>query len=121
MCNTVQNLSFKFAVKIVRYCNDKSVQSIVSRPIIQQLLKSETSIGANIQEAQAAQSKKEFLSKMYIAFKEAKETNYWLRLFIESNISDEKKLQNLLCDSIDLVKLLYCITKSTRQNLNKIT
>ena len=71
MRNTIQDLSFRFAVKIVKFCNNLTDKKFVNQPIVIQLLKSGTSIGANVQEAEAAQSKKEFLAKMYIAFKEA--------------------------------------------------
>ena len=70
-----------------------------------------------MEESEAAQSKKDFLAKMQIAFKEARETNYWLRLLYELKISDQTKINTLISESIILIKLLSAITKSTKQNL----
>ena len=89
-----------------------------NRPIIRQLLKSGTSVGANIEEAEAAQSKRDFLAKMHIAYKEARETNYWLRLLAELKISNPNEINSLISESIILIRLLSAITKSTKRNLN---
>ena len=72
--------TFDFAVKIVRFCDDQSKLSTVSRRLSYQLLDSGTSIGANVEEAQAGQSRADFISKYAIALKETRETIYCLRL-----------------------------------------
>jgi four helix bundle protein len=117
MNNEVLDLSFKFSVKIIQLCKRHNSLRVRFYPIYNQLLKSATSIGANVEEATGAQSKRDFLSKMYIAFKEAKETHYWLRLISETNIINETELQTLLEDSTSLKNLLAAITKKTRNNL----
>ena len=72
--------------------------------ISKQLLKSGTSIGANVEEATAAQSRKDFISKMSIASKEARETNYWLRLLKDSKICNEINLRKYLDGSEEIIK-----------------
>ena len=106
MSKKVKDLSFEFSVRVVKFCNRLFTESKQNYPIIRQLLKSGTSIGANIEEANAAQSKKDFLAKMYISFKEAKETNYWLRLINEAEITNSKETDELLKISMSLIKLL---------------
>jgi len=88
-----------------------------------QLLRSGTSIGANVNEAQVAQSTADFVSKMSIASKEARETKYWLDLLCETSYLDrsEQHVQTLLDESEQLVKILTSIVKSsqarTRENV----
>ena len=114
---TVKQISFDFSVKIIKFCNRNHKSLSINRVIIIQLLKSGTSIGANIEEASAAQSRRDFLAKMYIAFKEAKETNYWLRLFKEAKLISLTDLDELLKESNSLINILAAITKSTKNNL----
>ncbi len=93
--------------------------------ISRQLLKSGTSIGANVEEALAGQSRADFLSKMSIASKEARETNYWLRLLRDSNLLNENpqlktensKLTTLLSESEEISKMLTSIVKTTKCTL----
>jgi four helix bundle protein len=81
-----------------------------------QLLRSGTSIGANIKEALQAQSKKDYLSKMNIALKEASETEYWLNLLIETKYIEEHSM-SILEDCIELNKMLISIVKTTKNSL----
>ena len=82
-----------------------------------QLLRSATSIGANTTEAQAAQSRKDFISKMSIASKEARETNYWLRLLEASDYLDDfKKKAILMSESIAIMKIITKIVKTSSLN-----
>jgi len=113
----VRERSFDFALHIINYCNNLHHKNGFYRPIMNQLLRSGTSIGANIEEAEAAYTKKDFLSKMYIAFKEARETNYWIRLLLAQKLGHTKELQLLLSESITIIKLLTSITKNTKRNL----
>jgi four helix bundle protein len=82
-----------------------------------QLIRSGTSIGANIEEAIAAQSKKDFLSKMSIALKEARETHYWLRVIRESGLANGAEAEAHIPECQELVRLLSSITLTTRKNL----
>ena len=115
MRNEVLELSFEFAVKIVGFTKIVMKNSRDNFVIANQLLKSGTSIGANVEEANGAQSKKDFTAKMYIAFKEARETNYWLRLIKETGIVQYNEIDELIKESISLIKLLSKITKSLRE------
>ena len=113
--NEILDLSFKFAVRIVnlsKYLTQDRQEYVLSK----QLLRSGTSIGANITEAQDAQSKKDFISKLSISLKEAKETRYWILLLIETeylpqNSENVKSLQNEL---ISIIKLLTAILISSK-------
>jgi four helix bundle protein len=105
--------SFEFATRIVRLCQSLDKSPGVSRTLANQLLRSGTSVGANIEEAQAGQSKADFSSKMSIARKEARETHYWLRLLTASNIVKEDKLNDLTREADELIRILTAIVKSS--------
>jgi four helix bundle protein len=83
-----------------------------------QLLRSGTSIGANVEEAIVAQSKKDFISKMSISLKEARETNYWLRLLRDSKISTSETVSPLITESEELIKILYKIIDSSSKKID---
>jgi four helix bundle protein len=114
MNNIVREKSFQFALEIVTlYQNLKKQNEFV---ISKQLLRSGTSIGANVEESSAAQTKKDFITKMSIASKEARETRYWLKLLQQSklvNIDFSKYLNSIE----ELIKILTSIVK-TAQNKN---
>lgn len=101
---------------MVKLCQVLDRTPGVSRALANQLLRSGTSIGANVEEGQAAQSRADFLSKLSIACKEARETHYWLRLLAPSDIVDEHRLTELLDEADQLVAILTTITKKTREN-----
>lgn len=111
--NIVLDKSFEFSVRVVRVyqhlCSEHK-EYVLSK----QLLRSGTSIGANINEAQYAISKKEFLSKMYIAFKECAETMYWLELLFRTDYLTDAQHSSIIKDCRELHSLLSSITKSTR-------
>ena len=114
--NVVLDKSFDFAVRIVnlykhlRYTIDEKVLST-------QVLKSGTSIGANIREALRSSSRKEFVAKMNISLKEAYETEYWLELFFESEIIDKQMFDSLNADLNELISLLIASLKTAKNNL----
>lgn len=92
-----------------------------NNPILRQLLRSATSIGANVNEASAGQTKRDFVMKMAIASKEARETSYWLRLLNDSKWYD-MDLKNHLNESNEILKILTKIVKTSQENLkNKVT
>jgi four helix bundle protein len=112
--NEIVRLSFAFAVRIVKlrqYLTKKKEYTLSD-----QLLRSGTSIGANVIEAQDAQSKKDFISKMSVALKEANETRYWIHLLIETDYMDAKSdnVISLLHDLESIIKLLVSIVKSSK-------
>ena len=106
--------SFEFAVRIVKLCRFLEKQDRVSRTLANQLLRSGTSVGANIEEAQAGQSKADFIAKMSISRKEARETLYWLRLLEESGSVKVDKLAEILKEADELVRILTAIVKTAQ-------
>ena len=110
--NVVKEKSYAFAlrsVKLYRHLSLEKKEYVLSK----QILKSGTSIGANIEEADAAISKAEFSSKISIAYKEARETCYWLRLLLDSDYLDKKSFDSIFKDGEELCKLLFSILKSS--------
>jgi four helix bundle protein len=85
-----------FAIRIIKACCFLDEKPGVYRTLSKQLLRSGTSVGANVREAQSAQSDKNFLHKLEIALKEARETQYWLEILIESDLIDKPKFEPLL-------------------------
>ena len=114
--NTVLDKSFDFAVRVVKlykFLKESKQEYILSK----QLVRSGTSIGANVNEAQAGQSKKDFVAKMSIASKEARESKYWIDLLIKTEYLslEDKHTQSLLSESDELVRLLTSIVKSSNE------
>jgi four helix bundle protein len=109
--NIAKLKSKKFAVRIVNLykhlCNNKN-EYVLSK----QILRSGTSIGANIAESECAMSKKDFLSKIYIALKECSETIYWLDLLHETEYLSENEYGSILNDCVELKKILTATTKT---------
>ena len=114
--NTVKEKSVRFAVIIVKFykfLTDEKHEFVMSK----QILRSGTSIGANIAESNNAISKKDFLSKLYIALKECSETLYWLDLLYRTEYLDENQYRSLQADCDELYRLLQSITKTIKTNL----
>ena len=86
--------------------------------VANQLLRSGTSVGANTEEAQAGQSKADFIAKMSIAGKESRETLYWLRLLKATNLVDEDMIIEIIKESDELVRILTTIVKSSQKGKN---
>ena len=113
MKDTVERKSFLFAVKIVKLSKhlvDTQKEYVLSK----QLLRSGTSIGANINEAQQAQSRADFISKLSIALKEASETDYWLRLLYATSLLSESIYQAYAEKCRELQKMLTAIIKTAK-------
>jgi len=119
MANTILDKSFDFAVKIVKLADIIREQNQFE--LASQILRSGTSIGANVQEAQRAQSDKDFVSKMSIASKEANETDYWLRLLRATDKISEETFVSLNNDINQIIKLLISIIKSKQSNMRTQT
>lgn len=108
--------SMDFAVRIVnlyKYLYFDKNERVLSK----QLLRSGTSVGANIREANEAVSKKDFLNKMYISLKEIKESEYWIELLKRTNFISEKEYLSILNDCKELCKILTAITKTTAEKI----
>ena len=113
--NIVVDKSKRFALRIIRLCRylcDDKKEYVLSK----QLLRSGTSIGANIKEAIRAQSKPDFYAKMNISLKEASETEYWLELLHESSYIDEQGFTSIYSDCQELIRILVSITKQQKAN-----
>ncbi|MHC4623834.1 MAG: four helix bundle protein [Planctomycetota bacterium] len=108
--NVIKQKSYDFALKIIKLCTWLKRQKHFE--ISGQLLRSGTSIGANVEEALAGRSRKDFFAKMSIASKEARESNYWLRLLKDSQIIDPKNTKELIDESQELIKILTSIVKA---------
>jgi four helix bundle protein len=114
--NDLCERTFGFSVRIYKLCKELDAKSINETIICKQLLKSGTSIGANIEEGQAGQSRLDFLSKYNIALKEARETFYWLKLLVAVEVFPKNKLNDLLHECDELVAILTTIVKKVRNS-----
>jgi len=115
--NVLVRKSFSFAVRVVnlyRYLSSEKKEFVLSK----QLLRSGTSVGANINEAQDAQSRNDFISKLSISLKEARESKYWIELLKETNYLTKKETESIIDDIIELIKLLTTIIKTAKRNKN---
>ncbi len=116
--NVIKNKSFNFALRVVKlyqFLNQEKKEYILSK----QLLRSGTSIGALVREAEHAESKLDFIHKLAIAQKEANETDYWLELLFQSEYLNETQFQSLKNDIIEINKILASIIITTKQKIAK--
>ena len=112
--NLIQIKTFDFALEVIKfYLECKSQNEYV---LSKQILRSGTSIGANVEEAIAAQSKKDFISKLSIANKEARETKYWLKLYHSSNLV-QIEIESYLKEIESIINILTKIIKTSSENL----
>ncbi|NCP85170.1 MAG: four helix bundle protein [Bacteroidetes bacterium] len=115
--NVVKNKSFAFAVRVVRLyqflCEQKK-EFVLSK----QLLRSGTSVGAMIREAEHAETKNDFKHKMGIAQKEINETIYWLELLKETDYLSSEQFESIYTDAVEIIKLITAILKSAKANIN---
>jgi four helix bundle protein len=115
--NVIKNKSFAFALRII-----KAYQFLLEKKefvLSKQMLRSGTSIGAMIREAEQAESSADFVHKMAIALKEANETEYWIELLAKSSYIDEKVSVSIKEDLAEILKLLTAIIKTSKQNAKK--
>ena len=114
--NVVVEKTYAFAIRIVncyKYLAKEHKEFVLSK----QLLESGTSIGANVEEAVGGQSEKDFNSKLTIAYKESRETNYWLRLLRDTDFLDIKIAESLLADNEEILKLIGSILKTMKSKI----
>ncbi len=111
----IRDRSRAFALRIINLYRSL-YRDEVGRVLGKQLLRSGTSIGANVEEAQAGQSKADFISKMSIALKEARESKYWLALILDAQLFPAQRITPLLQESEEIVKILYTIIQNTKKN-----
>lgn len=113
----IRSRSYTFGCRIVRLVRalPRDVASLV---IARQLARSGTSIGANVEEAQGSHSRREFAQKMNIARKEARETLYWLRMLLDTDTMPANRLEPIIQESDEIVRILVAIVKTTRREGN---
>ena len=114
--NLIHVKSKQFAVRIIntfKYLQTEKKEFVLSK----QMLRSGTAVGALIKESEFAQSRKDFLNKLYIALKEANETQYWIELLFETEYITKMEFDSLSTDCLELVKILVAITKKLKENL----
>ena len=114
--NIILDKSFAFSVRIVRayqHVTESKREYILTK----QLLRAATSIGANVHEANNAQGKRDFIAKMYIAYKEASETEYWIKLLTETDYFTDAEGKSLLADCIELKQILTAILRSAKNSV----
>jgi four helix bundle protein len=112
----IKERTFEFATRVVKLCRALEESPGVSRTLANQLLRSGTSVGANVEEAHGSHSKPDFIAKMSIANKEARETNYWLRLLAASEVIPAEKITDITDESNQLIAILTTIVKRSREN-----
>lgn len=113
--NVVQQKSYAFAIRIInayKYLLTEQKEYVLSK----QLLRCGTSIGANIEEAIGGQSQKDFFAKLTIAYKEARETQYWLRLLRDTHYLTEDQSESLISDANELLRIIGSIQKTMRNS-----
>ena len=113
--NVIVDKTYSFALKIIEIYKHLSIEKkefILSK----QLLRSGTSIGANVEEAQGGQSQRDFIAKISISYKEARETKYWIHLLTDTEYIKEQESKSILTDCIEIIKILTTIQKSSKNN-----
>ncbi len=113
--NALKELSYNFALRIIklsRFLREEKKEYILSK----QIVRSGTSIGANIEEASGAQSQKDFIAKLHVSLKEAKETHYWLRLLRDSKYITIEQTESMFSDLNILIMLLTKSLKTLKSN-----
>jgi four helix bundle protein len=103
-----------FACDIVNFCREFAKDTGAPRNVVEQLLKAGTSIGANTEEARGAYSRREFASKNAIVLRECRETRYWLRLILATNLASPDRIRALLQESNELVGIFTATVRSAR-------
>ncbi|MGF7138551.1 four helix bundle protein [Roseimarinus sediminis] len=115
--NVIRDKSYAFAIRIVKlykYLCEEKKEFVLSK----QLLRSGTAIEANIEEAIGGQSEKDFFAKLTIAYKETRETHYWIRLLTDTNTITSEQSKSLINDVEELLKIIGSIQKTMKSKLN---
>ena len=114
----IQERTFEFARRIVRLYQHLEKTGATGRTLGRQVLRSGTSIGANLEEAEAGQSRADFIAKSSVALKEARETHYWLRLLVTCELVSSEQISALVTEANELVAILTTIVKKARSRKN---
>ena len=118
MKSIVEEKSYKFALRIIKlfkYLRENKIDYVLCK----QILRSGTSIGANIKESSQAESTSDFIHKLSVALKETSETEYWISLLYDTELIDKRSYNSIINDCKEILKLLTSIIKTSRSNLKK--
>ena len=116
----INQRDFKFAVRVINLCKSLPKDE-TNRILTNQVIRSATSVGTNLEEATGAHTKAEFLNCTNIARRESRETDYWLRLIYEANnLTVKNRMKELLIESNEIVSILVVSVKKLQQNINNI-
>jgi len=110
----IQTRGFAFACAIIEFCDAVADTRATTRHLLQQLFRAGTSVGANLEEAAAGQTKPDFIAKMFVSLKEARETRYWLRLIAACRPSLVSDVTPLIAESEQMVAILTAIVRNAR-------
>jgi four helix bundle protein len=111
----INQRTYDFSLRVIRLCRAMD-EDRIGRIIVSQVLRSGTSIGANVREAQGGQSKKDFIAKMSIARKEAMESGYWLCLIRDSNLQSAERMSEIIDEAEQIAKIISAIILSAKRN-----
>ena len=117
--NVIVGKTENFADRITKMYRYLSEQRLGDKDMLKQIVRSGTSVGANVSEGQFAQTKADFLTKMTIALKEANETRYWLKRLYAFGSLSEREYSSIICDNEEIISILTIITRTTKENLRK--
>jgi four helix bundle protein len=112
--NVILSKTFKFGLRIVKL-HLYLIKKKVERSLVIQLLRSGTSIGANVEEAMGGSSKKDFIQKLKIAYRESRETLYWLKLLKHSDLLESKLADSIIFDCDEIIRILTSILKTSQK------
>lgn len=117
--NIIKTKSFEFAIRVVKlyqHLQTERKEFVLSK----QLLRSGTSVGAMVREAEHSESKQDFIHKLAIAQKEINETIYWLELMDATGFLNQKEFESINADAVEIIKLITTIIKNTKRNNGKL-
>jgi len=117
--NVIVGKTENLADRITKMYRYLSEQRLGDKDMLKQIVRSGTSVGANVSEGQFAQTKADFLTKMTIALKEANETRYWLKRLYAFGSLSEREYSSIICDNEEIISILTIITRTTKENLRK--
>jgi four helix bundle protein len=115
----ISERTFRFALRVIELCQLLDGMSSTARKLGAQLLRSGTSVGANIREARSGQTRPDFIAKYSISLKEAHETMYWLELLVESKLIKRERMEKLIEECKEITAIITTIIKHAKSNLKK--
>lgn len=119
MSREIQERTFRLALRVTTLATDSEYQRVVRQVVVRQMVRAVTSVGANVEEAAAAQTKPDFVARMSVARKEAREANFWLRLAHESGVAAGVDWDNLRGEAMEVSRVVAAITRNAQRSANR--